>query len=53
MALDATEVVQTAISKEQTDWQTFPRNIKAMRKQYPKTIESKILSGFPEMGDSP
>ncbi len=26
-------MLQTAISQEQTDWQTFPKNIKAMRIQ--------------------
>jgi hypothetical protein len=41
------------ISKEQTDWQTFPKNIKVMRIQSTKTIESEILSGFPEMADRP
>jgi hypothetical protein len=46
-------MLQTATSKEKTDWQTFPKNIKAIRIQEHTTIESKTSPGFPEMGDRP
>ncbi len=44
---------QIATSNGWTDWQKYPKNRKAIRIQYSKTMESKTCSAFPVMGDIP
>jgi hypothetical protein len=46
-------MLRTATSKEQTDWQKYPRNKNAIGIQYSKTIESITCPTFPEMGVRP